>query len=701
MLDRAVDGGYHPGVVGMSPTSARMRSRLRRYWHGVRSLFGAENAYPLLLASLVGALAGFGVYGFRALVDMITSLSFGSGSVVEGAELLPWPVRLTLPVVGIVIAWSLSRAFIRADEDHGVSGVMEAVALKGGKIPVRALVVNTIASSVTIGTGGSVGREDPTIQIGSSIGSIVGRVFRLDEHHMRVLVASGAAGGLGAAFNAPVGGVIFAVEIILGSAAIRAFSPIVASSVVATAITRWLLGDTPAFSIPEVALRSGIDLVNYAVLGLIAGLMGVALTRFLYGMKDRLAALPGLATPVVGGLLVGLIGLVTPEIYGIGYESIDVVLRQSTPMGALALLLVAKLLATSLTLGGGGSGGVLVPSLFIGVMLGGLWGDIVNQVELLPTGTPAAYALVGMAAVASSALHAPLTAIVVIFELTGNYGVILPVMLGTIVASVVSISIEPESIYTMRLLRRGVHLRDHSKASAILTMPVAEVMTDATLKVGPSVPFGEVVDRLLAAAGKPHYVVDDEGRLLGSIHLGRVKSLIGRDSPPKGTTAADAMVRETESVRTHDDVETCLIRFSSSDLPELPVVDGQGKLVGVIRRRDILELYNRKLLDPSEWGVVFLQPEEGTGARRRIELPEGYSMDVIDVAPTFVGRTLRDLDLHNRYDVLVLGIRRETEDGSIHVVGPDVNMPLARGAELVVEGPKERIAELRSLVFAG
>ncbi|MGB5194190.1 MAG: CBS domain-containing protein [Polyangiales bacterium] len=300
-----------------------------------------------------------------------------------------------------------------------------------------------------------------------------------------------------------------------------------------------------------------------------------------------------------------------------------------------------------------------------------------------------------------SALHAPLTAIVVIFELTGNYGVILPVMLGTIVASVVSISIEPESIYTMRLRRRGVHLRDHSKASAILTMPVAEVMKDATLKVGPSVPFGEVVDRLLAAAGKPHYVVDDEGRLLGSIHLGRVKSLIGHDSPPKGTTAADAMVRETEAVRMHDDVETCLIRFSSSDLPELPVVDGEGKLVGVIRRRDILELYNRKLLDPNEWGVVFLQSEEGTEARRRIELPEGYSMDVIDVAPAFVGRTLRDLDLHNRYDVLVLGIRRETEDGSIHVVGPDVNMPLARGAELVVEGPKERIAELRSMVFAG
>ena len=670
---------------------------MRRYWRSARSLFGAESAYPLLLASLVGALTGFGVFGFRTLVDAITSLSFGSGSVIEGAELLPWPVRLALPVVGIVIAWTLSRSFLGADEDHGVSGVMEAVALHGGRIPVHALVVNTIASSVTIGTGGSVGREDPTIQIGSSIGSIVGRVCRLDEHHMRVLVASGAAGGLGAAFNAPVGGVIFAVEIILGSAAIRAFSPIVASSVVATAITRWLLGDTPAFGIPEVALRSGIELINYAVLGLIAGLTGVALIRLLFGVRDRLAALPGLATPVVGGLLVGVIGLATPAIYGIGYESIDLVLRQSTPMGALALLLVAKLLATSLTLGGGGSGGVLVPSLFIGAMLGGLWGDVVNQVELLPTGTPSAYALVGMAAVAASALHAPLTAIVVIFELTGNYAVILPVMLGTIVASVVSISIEPESIYTMRLRRRGVHLRDHSKAFAIMRTSVGDVMIDAKQRVEPSLPFGEVVDLLLAASGRPHYVVDDEGCLLGSIHLGRFKSLIGENSLREGTTAADAMARNTEAVGMRDDIETCLTRFSSSDLPELPVVDAAGKLVGVIRRRDILELFNRKLLDPNEWGLVFLQPEEGVEARGRVELPEGYSVDVIDVAPTFVGRTLRDLDLHNQYDVLVLGIRHEAEDGSIHVFGPDANAPLDRGAELIVEGPTQCVAQLRSL----
>lgn len=692
------NSSWDRGEVDMSPALSRFPSRLRRYWHRVRSLFGAENAYPLVLASLVGALTGFGVVGFRALIDAITALSFGSGSVLEGAETLAWPVRLALPVIGIVAAWVLSRWFTNAGEHHGVPEVMEAVALKGGRIPIRVMVINAFASSITIGTGGSVGREDPTIQIGSTVGSTVGQLFRLDDDHTRLLVASGAAAGLAAAFNAPVGGVIFAVEIILGSAAIRAFSPIVVSSVIATAITRWLLGDAPAFRIPGTYLESGIELVNYAVLGLIAGLAGVAFIRLLYGIKDRLAALPSLATPLVGGLLVGAIGLVAPAIYGLGYESVLTVLHQPEAIGLLAFLVVAKMFATSLTLGGGGSGGVLVPSLFIGAMLGGFWGDLVNQVELWPTAAPPAYALVGMAAMVAAALHAPLTAIIVIFELTGNYGIILPVMLASIVASIVSITIQPESIYTMKLYRRGIRLREHSRASAIIAMPVRDVMVGPKERLRPDLPFGEMVDRVLASAGSCHYVVDDDGHLLGVIHLSQIKSLIREDSASKVATAQDAMVRKTETVGINDAVETCLKQFSASELPELAVLDDDGKLSGVIRRRDLLDLYNRELLDARELGLVFLQPQEGGEGRGQLELPEGYAVDVIEAPPAFVGKALRDLDLRGRYDVLVLGIRHQTEDGSIHVLGPDPDAPLDEGTVLIVEGPKQQLARLRRLV---
>jgi CIC family chloride channel protein len=209
------------------------------------------------------------------LIDVITRLSFRSDSVLEGAEMLPWPARLALPAIGLVLAWALPKLFAKEAEGYGVPEVMEAVALKGGRIRGRVTVVNAVASSITIGTGGSVGREDPTVQIGSSIGSTIGQLFRLDDQHTRVLVASGAAAGLAAAFNAPLAGVTFAVEIVLGSAAIRAFSPIVVSSVIATAISRWLLGDAPAFRIPQASLESGIELISYVVLGFAAGLVGV------------------------------------------------------------------------------------------------------------------------------------------------------------------------------------------------------------------------------------------------------------------------------------------------------------------------------------------------------------------------------------------------------------------------------------------
>jgi CBS domain-containing protein len=210
-----------------------------------------------------------------------------------------------------------------------------------------------------------------------------------------------------------------------------------------------------------------------------------------------------------------------------------------------------------------------------------------------------------------------------------------------------------------------------------------------------------MVDRVLATPGSCHYVIDDAGNLLGLIHLDQIKSLIRESSTNQVATAYDAMVRKTDTVRATDTIETCLKRFSESELPELAVVDDDGKLSGVIRRRDILDLYNRELLDTRELGLVFLQPQEGGEGRGQLELPEGYAVDVIEAPPAFVGRALRDLDLRGRYDVLVLGIRHQTEDGSIHVLGPDPDAPLDEGTVLIVEGPKQQLARLRRLVSRG
>ncbi|RLB43587.1 MAG: hypothetical protein DRH30_02900 [Deltaproteobacteria bacterium] len=681
----------------MNAFASDLMSRLHRFWRGIRTLFGSENAYPLVLASFVGALTGFGAIGFRKLLEAITRLSFGSGSVLDGARLLSWPVRLILPAVGLVLAWGLTQWLAKEAKGHGVPEVMEAVALKGGRIRSRVMLVKTLASSITIGTGGSVGREGPIIQIGSSIGSSVGQMFRLDDDHTRLLVACGAAAGIAATFNAPVAGVAFAVEIILGSAAVRTFSPIVVSSVLATAISRWLLGDTPAFRVPQPTLESGVELVNYVLLGLVAGLAGVAFIRLLYKLEDRFATLPGIAMPLVAGLLVGAIGLAAPAIYGLGYESIDKVLHEPETMGILALLLVAKMVATSLTLGGGGSGGIFAPCLFIGAMLGGFWGDLVNKVQLWPTAAPPAYALVGMAAVVAAATHAPLTAIIIIFELTGNYQIILPVMLATITASILSITIQPESIYTLKLARRGVRLRERSAAQELISRPVRDVMSRTSHVLRPELPFGVMVDRVLGSIGDCQYVVDEDRKLLGVVHLNQIKSVIRDDELGSLATAYDAMAPNTYAVNANDTIETCLRGFSSCDLPELPVVE-DGKLIGVVRRGDILNLYNRELLDTSDLGLMFVDREEAGAVRRDyVELPEGHGVEAIEVPPELAGKALRDLDLPGQYQLLVVGMRRPAEDGSTHVFAPDPDVPLDRDTVLIVEGPKEQLQRLRNL----
>jgi CIC family chloride channel protein len=674
-----------------------LRSRLFGAWRRVRDLFGAENAYVLFLASLVGAGTGFGAIGFRKLLNVVTELSFGDGSILEGAASLSWPIRLVLPAIGLISAWGLTQWLAKEAKGHGVPEVMEAVALNGGRIRARVMLVKSAASALTIGTGGSVGREGPIVQIGSSIGSTLGQVFRLDAAHVRLLVACGAAAGIAATFNAPLAGVAFAVEIILGSAAIRTFSPIVVASVIATAISRWLLGNAPAFVVPVTSLASELELINYVLLGLVAGLVGVGFIRMLYNIEDRLDALPGLAVPVVGGLIVGVIGLLSPEVYGLGYETIEQVLHQRETLSVLAVLVVAKMVATSLTLGGGGSGGVFAPSLFIGATLGGFWGDVVNEANLWPTAAPPAYALVGMAAVVAATTHAPLTAIIMIFELTSNYTIILPVMMATITASVLSISIQPESIYTLKLVRRGISLRERSRAAELVARPVREVMAQATHVLAPELSFGVMVDRVLGSVVDCQYVVDPQRNLLGVIHLNQIKSVIRDDALGDVATAYDAMAQDTHAVGAEDTIEACLQRFSSCDLPELPVVE-DGKLVGVIRRGDILDLYNRELLDTPDLGLMFVDSAESSAERRDyVQLPEGHGVEAIEVPPAFVGKALQELDLRGRYGLLVVGMRRHAADGSVHVYAPDPHVPIDRDTVLIIEGPKDELARLQRM----
>lgn len=421
-----------------------------------------------MCALLVGAGAGLGAAAFHYLILGSTRLFSGTADYsAAGLPPHPWlpglgPWFLLLaPVLGGLLYGPLVYHLAREARGHGVPEVMFAVARNGGRIPPRVAVVKSLASGLCIGSGGSVGREGPIVQIGSALGSSLGQVLRVPPQRMRLLVACGAAGAIAATFNAPVAGVFFALEIVLRAFTAEAFGVVVLSSVTASLIGRAIFGAEPFLRLPPFTLHSPVEYLLYAALGLGGGLVGWAFARVLYAVEDACDWAwrgPEWLRPAAGGLLLGAVLLALPEMYGVGYPVLEAGVTGQYAVGFLLVLLVGKMIATSLTIGIGGSGGVFAPSLFIGAMAGMAFGTVMAEAFPSLGISPGAYALVGMAAVFAGASHAPIAALVIVLELTGQYSIVLPLMAAVALATGVSHLVSNRTIYTLKLLRRGVDI---------------------------------------------------------------------------------------------------------------------------------------------------------------------------------------------------------------------------------------------------
>ncbi len=428
-----------------------------------------KNRYGLLtLALIVGVGAGLGALAFRALVLGITwattgSTEFGQDGRVPSAH-LPWlglGFYVLIPVIGGLVYGPLVYRWAREARGHGVPEVMIAVAEGGGRIRPRVAVVKALASALTIGTGGSVGREGPIVQIGAALASALGQGTRQPVGRLRILVACGAAGGISATFNAPITGVFFGAEIILREISAGSLFAIMLSAMVADAIVRPILGaDAFLSGFPhDAALGHSVDYLLVAVLAVLAALVGQLFRYVLYAVEDLCDKLwgsrPEWARPAVGGLLLGLLLLAVPQMFGVGYPVMFQALHGDYGFWMLLFFCFAKILATSLSLGIGGSGGVFAPSLFIGLMLGTAYGLLAHQLFGDAAGDPAVYAAIGMGGVFASGTRAPLTSFASVVEMTGDVSLVLPVMLTSAIATVVSRSVSYGTIYTTKLLRRG------------------------------------------------------------------------------------------------------------------------------------------------------------------------------------------------------------------------------------------------------
>ena len=555
----------------------------------------------VLAAAVVGLGAGAGAIGFRELIELFTRLFSGYPDYAAhpGAAnphvpgLGVWFVVI-VPAIGGLLYGPLVARFAPEARGHGVPEVMLAVAELGGRIRPQVPVVKALASALCIGAGGSVGREGPIVQIGSALGSVVGQVARMPERQIRLLVACGAAGGISATFNAPIAGVFFALEVILRDFETQSFGVVVLSSVIADALARAVFGSMPFLHLPAFALASPVELVLYAGLGALAGAAGVVFIRVLYGSEDiadRLWRGPSWLRPAVGGLLLGLLLLVLPEMYGVGYPVLTRAVEGHYAVAFLIVLLAGKIAATSLTIAIGGSGGVFAPSLFMGSVLGSAYGRGFHA--LLPhlTAPAGAYGLVGMGALFAGAARAPITAVIIVFELTNDYTIILPLMFAIVTATAVSGGLSPDTIYTLKLRRRGIRIDRPRVVSVMQAVRVQAAMGEVPAPLREDAALPEVVARFASSGQQAVPVVDEAGALVGVIGAYDVEeqAIAGPDEPVTARHLSH-LAPELHADEFLDVAVRILARAADDGVPVL--APGGREIVGWLTHRDLLGAYH-------------------------------------------------------------------------------------------------------------
>ncbi len=560
----------------------------------------------ILMSIVVGIATSLGAIGFILLIEFFNDFFFGLTDQILteriGSEEFAFKYWLPIiPMLGGLLVGPIVYKYASEARGHGVPEVMNSVARLGGIIRPRVAAAKTIASAIAIGSGGSAGREGPIVQIGSAIGSTVGQIFRMSSSRVRILVGCGAAAGISSVFNAPIAGVIFSLEVILGDFAITTFSPVILSSVVASVVTRTFLGNHPAFDVPSYSLVSAWEIPLYMMMGAMLGGTGVTFTRVLVYFEDFFDRLtiPGWTKPALGGLLLGVIAIFFPQVLADGYETIRLTLYGDMWIGLLIVLIFMKMIATSLTLGSGSSGGIFAPSLFMGAVAGGAFGSIVNYIFPSVTATPGAYAVVGMAGMVAATTHAPITALLIIFEMTSDYRIILPLMVTVVFSALVARRLFSHSIYTVKLARRGIDLRGGKDINVLRSHKVSEIMDTEFSIIDASTPLLKIFDTIEHSTESYFIVVSPTGKLLGVLTFQDIRSLLSHHSLDYLVIAQDVVRPTTSVVRPDDSLEHANELFNVKDLRLMPVVDHVDghRVLGVIRKEELTDYYNKQLID--------------------------------------------------------------------------------------------------------
>jgi len=563
-----------------------------------------ENAFMVMLALAIGILAGLGNFGFRKAIELIHWVVIEQGKEFFAISFEQWSASrcwsLLFPVVGGLLLIPFGMFFAK-DLKFGFPDFLERANLRGAKFPIRTIFTRGLASAITLGTGGSAGQEGPIAQIGGAIGSQAGQMFKMSGERLKVLVACGVAGGIAATFNAPIAGVFFAHEIVLLSAfELSSFTPIVISSGIATVVSRALLGDVPALQAPSYSVAHPWELIFYVVLGMLVGVLAVAFIGFHYRVKDRFAALNlhPLAKPILGGALVGIIGIGFPQIFGNGYEFVETVLRGEGIFWVLAALILVKALATSLTLGSGLPGGLFAPAMFIGAVTGGSFGKLVQNIFPNVVTLPGTYALVGMGAFLVAATHAPMTAIFLLFEMTGSYDIIIPIMLSCVIGTAISRHFKADSLDTVELPRAGIDLEAGKERNIMKSLQVDAVMTRDPESIPEHMTLRQFNQFMASTRHTNFPLINRNGELTGIISVQDFMGVVFEHDLLDLIVVKELATLDVITVNQDENLHSAMRKIGYRNIEQLPVVDRNNgnKLLGIVSRRDMVSAYNRALM---------------------------------------------------------------------------------------------------------
>jgi CIC family chloride channel protein len=675
-----------------SPDPPARPSRFGRFfWRDPNTQF-------LLLAAAAGLLGGSGAILFRFLTHRLTRLLVGTDDILRGAETLEPVVRVLLPAAGGLVGGLIARFFFGERGLTGISHMIEVVSLGRRSVRLRPSLARGVSSLAVISSGGSEGREGPIIQIGAACASTIGRLWKVSPERVRILTACGMAAGVAGAYNTPIAATLFVLEVVVGSFSMALFGPAVVSAVVSTLLVRSVLGDEPVYQVAPFRPESLLETLPFAVIGILGGCASAFFVRALAAGKRLFAAtrLPIWATMSLGGAVVGAIAIGLPQVMGNGFEATDRILHGNPTLLFLLLLFLGKTVATAATIGSGGVGGVFTPSLLVGATVGGVVAQAVHAAMPHLAAPVGGYALLGMGSLLAGVTRAPLLAVIMIFELTQNTAILLPMMVVSVLAVTCARIFQKDSIYITSLRSAGIVWEKTPEATTLASLKVSDIMRRDVALIPRTMPLPEIVAAFLRSRSLLLYVGDEEGRLVGVVDIHEIKESFP-EKELSGLVVAEDLATEIPFALPEEPLTSVNEKLWFRDVGQLPVVDSpeRRRFLGIVTQRDLLGAFDSEVLRRSRLVTRVRTVGDAGGEVDYLELPQNHRLLELDVTRSIEGKTVAEAALRSRYGVSVLAVKRMGKDGVERRFVPTPSDRFEHGDILVLLGTEDAIASFQ------